>query len=85
MQDNTNNHLDKLEKIIKILKDSSLINEAKELEINIESSFTSTEICSKCGYLLSRYKRNSKIQQIIGNEINDFLNYCFNNGIHITP
>jgi hypothetical protein len=85
MQNNPSNHLDKLDKVIRILNDCNFKNEAKELETKIDESFTSTELCLKCGSLLSKYIRNQKIEQVIGKEINDFIHYCSINGINITP
>jgi hypothetical protein len=85
MQNNSSNHLVKLDRIIKILKDSNLQNEARELALQIEGSFTGTELCAKSGFLLVEFKKNQKIVEVIGKEIDDFLYYCSKNGIHIMP
>ena len=77
------NYLEILYQINESLKESGFGRQADELNSEIKYSFTSTEICMKCGSILLAFKNELKLTDKTSNLINEFAQYCRSIGLLI--
>ena len=85
MKYKSDDHLGMLNYIVNTLKKSGHNVEADKIENEISVSFTSTELCLRCGSILMGFKSRLEMTELIGDEIEDFLNFCSKQGLHIKP
>ena len=85
MKNKHDDHLEMLDYIVNTLKKSGYNIEANKLEHEISASFTSTELCLRCGSILIGFKSRLELTELVGDEIEYFLNFCSNQGLHIKP
>lgn len=71
-------------KIIEVLKGSNHENIAKELENSIARGSTGSEsLMLSTSYLLYLKHSNPKVYDLIKMQVQDYLNYCNQNGLSI--
>jgi hypothetical protein len=85
MNKKKDDYLEMLDYIVKTLKKSGYNIEADKIEHEIGSSFTSTELCLRSGSILMGFKSRLDLRELVGDEIEDFLNFCNIQGLHIKP
>ena len=85
MKKKRDDYLEMLDYIVNTLKKSGYNIEANKLEHEISASFTSTELYLRSGSILMGFKSRIEITELIGNEIESFLNFCSKQGLHIKP
>jgi hypothetical protein len=85
MKKQNRTYLEILDDINEVLANSGFSIEAEELKNEIKSSFTSTEICLRCGSKLLSYQNNKKLTNLIRIQINEFIDYCHFIGLFPIP
>ncbi len=83
MKKPTRNYIEILSEIDIQLKSTNLETDRLLLLEEIRSGSTAGEICSSVGFLLNSMKSRIEIDNVIGEQISEFLNYCRYNGLII--
>jgi hypothetical protein len=81
----TRNHLEVLTEIDNLLRSDGLESDRLLLENEIRSSSTGNEICLRVGSTLLTLKNKKAINQTIGTQIDEFVNYCKSIGLFPEP
>ncbi|WP_434574787.1 hypothetical protein [Riemerella anatipestifer] len=76
-------YLKKIDRIVEILSANNRNVEAGRIQDLRQAAFTVTELLLSVGYELSRMVKTPVIKNIIGNEVEDLIQYCKRIGLLI--
>ena len=79
------NHLEAIDEIIHQLKARGLNYDSRILKNEVRSSATGGELCSRVGSTLLAMKNQQTVNEAIGTQIDQFVNFCHSQGLIVKP
>ena len=77
-------YLKKIDEIIEVLIINDMNFEARKIQDIKKNAFTSTELLLSIGFELNQLIKDSKVNEVIGNDVNDLTKYCKKVGLLIS-